>query len=149
MLRDILPLPVHHLVVLQVLYRDGEVVGGLVVDHVPHHRAELDVPLYVLLGPSTLEVVQEHLSYNRVQYWIAFCFTIFPLSLGWRNIDDQYREPNTNERYNLVRQPVRCWLWWVSLPWWKWWNRLAKVLLKGVIGELQTFLGSIGPQVPD
>ena len=66
MLRDILPLPVHHLIVLQVLHRDGEVVGGLVVDDVPHHRAELDVLLDVLLGPSTLEVVEQHLPKNRV-----------------------------------------------------------------------------------
>ena len=82
MLWDILPLPVHHLIVLQVLHRDGEVVGGLVVDDVPHHCAELDVPLYVLLGPSTLEVVQQHLPYNRVQCWLAFCFTIFLSHLG-------------------------------------------------------------------
>ena len=76
MLRDILPLPVHHLVVLQVLYRDGEVVGGLVVDDVPHHRAELDVLLDVLLGPSTLEVVEEHLPYNRVQYQLVHCCSV-------------------------------------------------------------------------
>ena len=61
MLWDILPLPVHHLIVLQVLHRDGEVVGGLVVDDVPHHGAELDVLLDVLLGPAALEVVKEHL----------------------------------------------------------------------------------------
>ena len=109
MLRDILPLPVHHLVVLQVLYRDGEVVGGLVVDHVPHHRAELDVPLYVLLGPSTLEVVEQHLPIKRVLHGLL-CF---------------------------------------PLPWWKRGDRLAKVLLKGVIRELQAFLGPIGPQVPE
>ena len=109
MLQDILPLPIHHLVVLQVLHRDGEVVGGLVVDDVPHHRAELDVLLDVLLGPSTLEVVEQHLPIKRVLHGLL-CF---------------------------------------PLPWWKGGDRLAKVLLKGVIRELQTFLGSIGPQVPD
>ena len=55
------PLPVDHLVILQVLHGDGEVVGGLVVDDVPHHGAELDVLLDVLLGPAALEVVKEHL----------------------------------------------------------------------------------------
>ena len=78
----VIPFPVDHLVILQVLHGDGEVVGGLVVDDVPHHGAELDVPLDVLLGPSTLEVVQQHLPYNRVQCWLAFCFTIFLSHLG-------------------------------------------------------------------
>ena len=55
------PFPVDHLVILQVLHGDGEVVGGLVVDDVPHHGAELDVLLDVLLGPAALEVVKEHL----------------------------------------------------------------------------------------
>ena len=41
MLQDILHLPVHHLVVLLVLHRDGEVVDDLVVDNFPHHRAEM------------------------------------------------------------------------------------------------------------
>ena len=57
----VIPFPVDHLVILQVLHGDGEVVGGLVVDDVPHHRAELDVLLDVLLGPAALEVVKEHL----------------------------------------------------------------------------------------
>ena len=57
----VIPFPVDHLVILQVLHGDGEVVSGLVVDDVPHHGAELDVLLDVLLGPAALEVVKEHL----------------------------------------------------------------------------------------
>ena len=60
-----IPFPINDLIIFQVLHRDGEVVSGLVVDDVPHHRAELDVLLDVLLGPSTLEVVEQHLPIKR------------------------------------------------------------------------------------
>ena len=65
-----IPFPINDLIIFQVLHRDGEVVSGLVVDDVPHHRAELDVLLDVLLGPSTLEVVEQHLPIKRVLHGI-------------------------------------------------------------------------------
>ena len=57
----LIPFPINDLVIFQVLHRDCEVIRGLVVDDVPHHRAELDVLLDVFLGPTALEIVKEHL----------------------------------------------------------------------------------------
>ena len=64
----LIPFPINDLVIFQVLHRDGEVVSGLVVDDVPHHRAELDVLLDVFLGPTALEIVKEHLPENCLYF---------------------------------------------------------------------------------
>ena len=56
------PFPVDHLVILQVLHGDGEVVGGLVVADVSDDGVELDVFPDVLLVPPPLQVVEQNLS---------------------------------------------------------------------------------------
>ena len=54
-------LSVIHLIVYQVLGGDGEVVGSIVVPHVPHNGVELDVLPDVLLVPPALQVVEQDL----------------------------------------------------------------------------------------
>ena len=71
---DLVPFPINDLVIFQVLHRDGEVVSGLVVDDVPHHRAELDVLLDVFLRPSALQIVKKHLPVQRSIYFGLYLF---------------------------------------------------------------------------
>ena len=52
-----------HLVLLEVLDYDSEVVLVLVVDHVPDHGAEGDHLLDILLPPSSLEIVKQDFSW--------------------------------------------------------------------------------------
>ena len=86
-------LSILYLVPQQVLRGHGEVVGGLVVTHVPHYGVELDVLPDVLLVPPALQVVEQDLS--------------------GREGGDGF----------------------------------AKVFLEGVVGELQTLLGPVGPEI--
>ena len=76
-----IPFPINDLIIFQVLHRDGEVVSSLVVDDVPHHRAELDVLLDVFLGPTALEIVKEHLSEEDIYFGLDCLGTLVEMKV--------------------------------------------------------------------
>ena len=77
----LIPFPINDLVIFQVLHRDGEVICCLVVDDVPHHRAELDVLLDVFLGPTTLEIVKENLPEDGLYFGLDCMGTLVQMKV--------------------------------------------------------------------
>ena len=59
------PLSIQDLVLLQVLHRDSEVIGGLVIDTVSDHGVELDVLANVFLVPAPLQVIKKNFSWGE------------------------------------------------------------------------------------